>query len=285
LTTMNSKTERPDREGYNVHYRDNPSSFMSLSDPEEFIRRYEDIRLGPFHDSESTKGYVRGETIRRLLREVDHTSKPRSEFCILDAGSGQGELSVYLSSLGFRVYGVDISDEAKWCGNQLAEKVGVADRCTFLSESLEQTSIPTGQVDFVVGHASLHHFIKYEGVPKEFMRVMADGAKGYFADSFGENKLFRLFHNKEKMQRLGDVSITKEMIENYFKGFSVHITPTDWFVMFDKLYLKAFPKRFRPVVKKMSKLHHRLDRRIPQDSRLALALSGAVLTEIEKCPT
>ena len=59
-----------------------------------------------------------------------------SDVIILDAGSGQGELSVYLACLGFNVIGVDISVVAKACGEYLASNVGVENNCTFLAESL-----------------------------------------------------------------------------------------------------------------------------------------------------
>ena len=201
---------------------------------------------------------------------------------ILDAGSGQGELSVYLACLGFNVIGVDISSEAKACGEHLASSVGVENNCSFHVESLENISIGDSSVDYVIGHASLHHFIKYNGVPRELKRVLKKGGKGYFADAFGENKLYHIFHDKEKMERLGDVTLTKELIELYFSDFDVKIIPTDWFVMLDKLYQKLLPNSFMPLIKTLSYSHNWIDRKIPTSSRISLFLSGSVLTEITK---
>ena len=95
-------------------------------------------------------------------------------------------------------------------------------------------------------------------------------------------RTFRIFHDKEKMRRLGDVSLNKRLLDTYFSDFDVTITPTDWFVMLDKLYLRLLPKALVTMVRKLSHLHFWLDRRISTSSRVALMLSGSVLTEISK---
>jgi ubiquinone/menaquinone biosynthesis C-methylase UbiE len=149
---------------------------------------------------------------------------------------------------------------------------------------LEHISVESSSIDFIIGHASLHHFIKYEKVPAEFYRVMKTGANGYFADSFGENPFYRIFHNKQRMERLGDVLLSKKLIDEYFDLFDVQLTPTDWFVMLDKLYSKIFPDNFNIYLRQLSKVHYWLDRKIPESNRIALTLSGAILTIITKPP-
>ena len=150
---------------------------------------------------------------------------PRSSLTILDAGCGLGELSVYLACKGFSVVGIDISAEACKSAMELSQRIGVSENCAFLDESLEELSLADSSIDFIIGHAALHHFIKYD-VPKEFYRIMKEGAKGFFADSFGENPVYHLFHDKEKMERLGDVILSKKLIESYFSSFKVRIIPT-----------------------------------------------------------
>jgi ubiquinone/menaquinone biosynthesis C-methylase UbiE len=281
---MRIAVEKTDRAGYDGYYKENLSGLSDITDCDQYVRAYEEARIGPYFRSGNTKGLVRGAAVDRLISAAGQLGLPAAGTNILDAGFGQGELSVYLACRGFNVVGVDISSEAKECGDYLAAKLGVQQRCSFLAESLEDTSIEDASIDFVIGHASLHHFIKYEGVPGELHRVLKDGGKGFFADSFGENRLYHLFHDKEEMRRLGDVTLTKSLIESYFEGFDLTITPTDWFVMFDKLLLKVLPKRWNPLVRKVSRLNNWIDRRIPSSSRLALFLSGAVLTEITKRP-
>ena len=274
--------KKTDRAGYDEEYKNNVSKLSRATSIPEYIEYYQSSNVGPYYKTKNTKGYVRGEAINRLISNADNSGIPRKNICILDAGSGQGELSVYLACLGFNVIGVDISSEAKTCGEHLASCVGVKKNCSFHAESLESIRVEDSSIDYVIGHASLHHFIKYSGVPHEFQRIMKQGGKGYFADSFGENKLYHIFHDKEKMERLGDVTLTKELIESYFSDFDVTITPTDWFVMLDKLYIKILPDSFHPAIKSLSYIHNWLDRKMPTSSRISLFLSGAVLTEITK---
>jgi len=111
---------------------------------------------------------------------------------------------------------------------------------------------------------------------------MKNGARGFFADSFGENVIYHLFHDKRKMERLGDVILKKKLIIEYFKDFKVEITPTDWFTMLDKLYGKIMPTGLESIRRKQSRLHFAIDRRIPATNRIALMLAGAVMTSIQK---
>ena len=273
---------KADEAGYNEYYKDNLSPFAVVQSPEQYISVYEEQNIAPYWKGGCSKGYVRGEAVKGLVNKAAVRGKNFADITVLDAGFGQGELSVYLACRGFSVVGVDISAEAKVCADMLASTVGVSNRVSFLAESLEATSIPDNSIDYVIGHASLHHFIKYEKVPEEFKRIMKPAAEGFFADSFGENKLYHLFHDKAKMERLGDVTLTKSLIESYFKDFEITLTPTDWFVMFDKAYKKFLPRGSDPFIRRLSLGHFWLDRRIPHQSRLALYLSGSVLTKIKK---
>ena len=72
------------------------------------------------------------------------------------------------------------------------------------------------------------------------------------------------------------------MIENYFSRFFVELIPTDWFTMLDKLYLRIFPKNAEASLRKLSSIHFHIDRKIPPQNRLALFLSGSVITHIKK---
>jgi len=268
---------KTDKKGYDDHYKGLESALLICESPSVYINLFRQGLL-PFYKGGNTKGYVRGLAVQELLRAVKNSNKTNQQVKILDAGSGQGELSVYLACLGFNVIGIDISEEARVVSIKLAEKVGVTNNCMFLAESLESIPLNDNSIDYVIGHASLHHFIKYENIPDELDRVLKLEGEMFFADSFGENKIYHLFHDNEQMYSLGDVILTKELIDNYFINWNVSLVPTDWFVMFDKLFLKLLPKKF---VQKSSFLWWHLDRLIPR-SRLSLFLSGAIMTHVKK---
>ena len=268
-----------DKAAHDEAYRGTLSRFAAFNSTGAFPRAYGAFDMVPFNQGGTTKGYVRGLAVRELVKAAEASGKPFADITVLDAGSGLGDLTTYLACLGFRVFGVDISEEAVRSGERLAAIVGVQERARFLANSLESMALPDASVDFIIGFAALHHFIKYPGVPDEFHRVMKSGALGFFADAWGENRIFRLFHNRERMRRLGDVSLTRGMVRQYFRRFDVDLRPTDWFVMLDKLLVRGLPRR---VVRRLSRVHFALDRQIPADNSLALRLAGSVRTRIRK---
>jgi SAM-dependent methyltransferase len=274
--------KKTDKKGYDEFYKDQASHLIrecyNLSD---YIKIFNKSRLCPFYDGGNTKGYVRGLAVRKLMESTASIGIPRNRITILDAGCGLGELSVYLACQGFTVVGVDISAAACKSAKDFSKRIGISENCTFLAESLDNLSLADSSIDFIIGHAALHHFIKYD-VSKEFHRIMKVGAKGFFADSFGENPIYHFFHDTEKMEKLGDVILTKKLIESYFPYFKVRLTPTDWFAMLDKLYLKFLPNKFVKYTRGISKVHFWLDRQLPVSNRVSLFLAGAVMTTLEK---
>jgi SAM-dependent methyltransferase len=273
---------KTDRSGYNEFYAQ-PLTLSSVPNTiTRFRSYYEHSQIERFSRGGPTKGYVRGLAVKRLLNDAADTGRHPSDVVILDAGCGQGFLTCYLAAHGFRVTSVDVSEVAIQRAHQLCAHVGVMENVTLLPESLEHLSVDSGSIDFVIGHASLHHFIKYEGTAAELHRVLKTNGRGYFADSFSENPMYRLFHNKVKMNELGDVMLNRRLIESFFADFEVELTPTDWFVMLDKLLLKGGPSAMVPVWRRLSHLWFHLDRLIPERASSALWLSGAVLTTIRK---
>ena len=104
---------------------------------------------------------------------------------------------------------------------------------------------------------------------------------GFFADSFGENFAYRIFHNKKRLEELGDVTLKKKLVTRYFHEFKVGIFPFEWFSMFNRLYIRMYgwksKNRFIPI----AKVNYFIDRLIPLN-RITLFLSGAIVTTISK---
>lgn len=271
-----------EKEDYNKIYSNYISTLDSCDSSYDVIEYFEKIELRPFCNGGIFKGYVRNLSVNKLLDATSTAGVKPEELTILDAACGAGELSIYLACKGFNIVGVDFSAESCHLAEYMSKKIGVSDKCIFLAESLENMSIADSSIDFIIGHDALHHFIKYENVPKEFQRVMKDRAKGFFADGFGENLIYHIFHDKELMERLGDEILTKKVINNFFNEFQIHLTPTDWFVMLDRLYHRLLRKKWMDSFRHLSKIHFWLDRRIPDSNRISLFLSGSIMTTITK---
>lgn len=277
---MSSKNLYTDKSGYEEFYKNLDSPLFLCRDKVDFTELYERLFLSPYYLGGEPKGYINSQTIKRLVDRTQALNRMPHEMTVVDAGSGVGYLSVYLAIKGYYVIGVEVSEKGCSIASDLAKKFDVSNHCIFLAESLEKTTISKESVDFIIGHGSFHHFIKYEHVPMELKRIMKTDAQGYFSDSFGENKFYSLFHDKERMKRLGDVSLTKHKILEYFKDFEVEMIPMDWLSMFDKFYERVLPKSFDSILRKMSRVHYMVDRKIPSSSRAMLFLSGSIMTVI-----
>lgn len=278
---MATAPARVDREGHNALYAGATTGLEACRSADEYVRAFTGMHLSPFYAGGTTKGYVRGLAVRRLMESVEAAGRVPADVRVLDAGCGQGTLTTYLACRGFQVVSVDVSEVACAATTALAERMGVGERVSVRAESLELLSLPDASADFIVGHAALHHFIKYPGVPAEFERVLKPGGQAFFADAFGENRAYHVFHNREQMERLGDVILTRRLICEYFNRFRVTLVPTDWFVMLDKLYLRLLPRSAEPLVRALSRVHFALDRLIP-NTGVTLFLAGAVMTVVEK---
>ena len=268
-----------DKVGYNQKYSNLfPKIYQAHNLPE--LKSIFVHQMQPFHRGGTTKGYVRQRCLEQMIADCHQLKKEHHEVTVLDAGCGLGALSVYMAVLGFHVIGLDISEQAINTCQQVANKFNMADKCRFVAASLGDTGLPDDSIDYVIGHGSLHHFIKYTNCPAELERIMKSGAKGFFADSFSENPLYHCFQNRQTMDRLGDVRLTKRKITAYFSQFEVDITPVDWFVMLDKLSIKLLPKNKIKWARKLSTFYFQLDRIIENKNRISLFLSGSVITAI-----
>lgn len=271
-----------EKHAFDGQYRGRASSLASATNKEDYVRQFVSIKRTPFYLGGATNAYRLDTILNQLFASADSLGRSRSDILILEAGAGRGELSVYLACLGFRVIGVEVSAEGCKMGEELASRIGVGENCGFIEASVEQTGLPDNSVDFIIGAGTLHHFIKYDGVPAEFFRIMKPGAEGFFHDPFQENPLYRLFHNKAELERLGDCLLTKDWVVSYFKDFEVNLLPTDWFVMNDKFFDRVFKNKALTSRRMLSKVFFTLDRKIPANSRIALFLSGSLTTRIKK---
>ncbi len=108
---------------------------------------------------------------------------------VLDAGCGDGWLSVILAKRGATVEGFDISEEGVVTARARAEANGVTDRCAFEAASFYTLPYPDERFDLVAGQAILHHVSDKARVAAELFRVMKPGARAVFHEPFGNSLL------------------------------------------------------------------------------------------------
>ncbi|HEV2903825.1 MAG TPA: methyltransferase domain-containing protein, partial [Pyrinomonadaceae bacterium] len=97
---------------------------------------------------------------------------------ILDVGCGSGWLSEYFSRLGYKVLGIDISDDLIWMARERVERVPydvdheTSLQCRFLKHDVESAPLPQ-KFDAIVCYDSLHHF-EDEGSVFSHLAAMLD---------------------------------------------------------------------------------------------------------------
>ncbi len=281
---MTSAAVAHERESYDALYTAG-HAFTAAESLTSFQDWFTEAELSPFGWGGNTKGLVRGLAFRKMISDLRaRFGDGKQTVRILDAGCGFGTLSVYLASLGFSVVSVDLSRVAVARLQDAAQHLGLTHLIEARACSLESIPVDDHSIDAVIGFASLHHFVKYQDVSKEFCRILKLNARGYFADGFGENRAYHIFHNKALMRRLGDVILTRHIIQSFFgNAFDVMLYPADWVAMLDKLYEKVTRGKAIGPRRRLSQLHYLIDRAIPMDSSLALLLSGSVFTQVERC--
>lgn len=90
---------------------------------------------------------------------------------VLDAGAGEGVLSVLLAKKGCKVLGVDLSQPNVESAKAYAEQEGVADRVTFVQGDAEHLPAEDASYDYVVSSHVLEHLPDFQRGARELRRV------------------------------------------------------------------------------------------------------------------
>lgn len=149
---------------------------------------------------------------------------------MLDAGCGDGWLSVILGKRGAVVDAFDISVEGIRTAERRAELNGVGSRCRFTVGSFYSIPFPDESFDAVIDQSILHHLGHKDQAAAELYRVMKPGARAVFAEPFG-NSLWL-----ERLRLL--IPVESQAPED----------PTEWARQFKDTDLEAFRAWFEVQV-------------------------------------
>ncbi len=106
---------------------------------------------------------------------------------ILDAGCGDGWLSVILAKRGALVSGFDISAESIAIAKEKARANGVGDTVSFQVSSFDDIPYAADSFDLVVGCAILHH-VDIEKILGPLRRVLRRDGKTVYLECFGNSR-------------------------------------------------------------------------------------------------
>jgi len=115
---------------------------------------------------------------------------------VLDAGCGDGWLSVILARRGAQVEGFDVSSEAVATATARAAANGVSDRTSFKVASFYELPYPDATFDLAIGQAILHHVGDKEKAAAELHRVLKPGGRAVFNEPLGTSLML------ERLRRL-----------------------------------------------------------------------------------
>ena len=150
-----------------------------------------------------------GEAWKGLLKR--HLPLPEGAR-VLDAGCGNGFLSILLAQMGWQVTALDQSQTAIQKAKENAETFGVSDRIDFCWSDTVRTPLPSGSYDAVLSrHASALFLYPYECY-EEWHRLLKKGAP---IINYDANWLSPLWNDTLAQIFMEDEEKLKEQVADY----------------------------------------------------------------------
>lgn len=187
---------------------------------------------------------------------------------VLDAGCGQGDLTLRLLQRGARVIALDLSPGMVGLVRRRSARFGyVRPLVESVVAPLERTGLATGSVDLAVGRFVLHHTALTE-VAAELHRVLRPDGRGMFIENSGANPLLN-FSRDHLTGRLGIprfgtkdehplIEEDLEALRRHFADVQMQFPAFDFFTLFDR---QVFRYRSPLVSRFMVRLDETLARR------------------------
>lgn len=119
---------------------------------------------------------------------------------ILDFGCGTGEHGVLFASIGYLVYGFDISEQGIGAARRLAEKYGYGERVALDVMTAEALQFEDETFDVIAGIDILHH-VDIPLALRECHRVLKPGGRAFFREPV-EAPVFERLRSSALFERL-----------------------------------------------------------------------------------
>jgi 2-polyprenyl-3-methyl-5-hydroxy-6-metoxy-1,4-benzoquinol methylase len=137
---------------------------------------------------------------------------------VLDYGCGYGNLGLYLSHNGARVWGFDLSQSAIETASKAARQYGLA--AEFTQMDAAALAYPNDFFDLVVGFGVLHHVIKYPQADAQLFRVLKPGGRAVFHETLWDNPLINFARRfTSEHSDAGDAHLTQHEIRRFCRKF------------------------------------------------------------------
>jgi SAM-dependent methyltransferase len=206
---------------------------------------------------------------------------------ILDAGCGQGDLTMHLLQHGANVTSLDVSPGMIDVVRRRAQRLPAHDgNLVTVAAPLEQSDLPDAEFDLVLGKFILHHIDVASGA-HELRRVLRPGGRAIFIENAGDNPLLRFARDRLAgrwgIPRLGTedehplTSADISGLGSVFERVAAHYPVFEFLVLFDRQVLRFRFPRVSRVVRAIDTAVHR---RIPRLRRF----SYRVIVELERAP-
>jgi ubiquinone/menaquinone biosynthesis C-methylase UbiE len=255
---------------------------MHAPEPSEDVWARERV----FHDAMAleldldTLAHDDDDRLDRALLDLAGDVRART---VLDAGCGQGDLTLRLLEQGATVTALDVSPGMIDVVRRRAARLPAGGAFTAVAAPLERSGLPDHSFDLVLGRFILHHVDVRAGA-LELRRLLRPGGRAIFIENSGENCMLT-FARRRLAGRLGIPRLgtedehpltTRDLddMRGVFSRVTAHHPVFEFLVLFDRQVLRFRHPRASRLLRRFDDAVHR---RAPRLRRF----SYRVIVELE----